>query len=765
MNRYVRNGETATSTVALSNNDFLIVDIGGKIVTPTAMLWSGGGDVVAVNAGSIEASTRVLNTTSGATGTFTFSNYGTVTGSLNPQQAAAASATLTINNSGTIESALNSRVIDFRSLDNNGARVTINNEVDGIIQKIGGDDADVIRPGANATVNNRGTITTVAGWVGGGDAIDFQDDAGGTVNNWGLIEASKHAVTGDHAVRVVNDGTMIGRNGSAVNIDNDGTEAERVYITNRGTMEGRSAEIADSDGDAVDVDGLVQVLNYGRIAGLGAEGYHDGEPNVSEGIAVGGGTILNYGANAVIYGYGRGIQVDNSGNANALGATLINNEGLIQGDGHGPEGVLAVDAARFDLRGNEAVNLVGDYADEFLNQSSGRVIGGISMGGGNDHLQSLGSFTATGGSAIDMGAGNDTVYFYTGTTVNGSVLLGTGDDLLLSQADTNLVIDGGDGDDQMYISSYTVGDDIIRGGAGNDRIYTGIGNDQIDGGTGNDSLYGEAGNDTIDGGDGDDTIAGGIGNDVVRGGDGNDTVVIMSADDGVDSYDGGAGVDTLDYSALSTTIYLIMRDGTASTFAGDTITNFENVAGGSANDHVIGNAAANLLIGNGGDDHLRGMNGNDRLEGGQGNDLLVGGVGNDIVLGGDGNDTLEGGADNDILIGGAGNDTLLGGSGIDSFVFYNVGEGVDTITDFFTTGYSQDQLWLSSGMFQNFSGDDAADLINGGFLRAVLNGGTTEIQIDANGGGDSFTTLAIANGNISNTVLADHTVIFDGMVA
>ena len=83
----------------------------------------------------------------------------------------------------------------------------------------------------------------------------------------------------------------------------------------------------------------MQVLNYGRIAGLGAEGYHDGEPNVSEGIAIGGGTILNYGATAEIYGYGRGIQVDNSSNSNALGTTFINNEGLIQGDGHGPEGV------------------------------------------------------------------------------------------------------------------------------------------------------------------------------------------------------------------------------------------------------------------------------------------------------------------------------------------------------------------------------------------------------------------------------------------
>ncbi len=40
---------------------------------------------------------------------------------------------------------------------------------------------------------------------------------------------------------------MVGGNGSAVNIDNDGTEAEKVFITNNATgmMEGRSAELAD----------------------------------------------------------------------------------------------------------------------------------------------------------------------------------------------------------------------------------------------------------------------------------------------------------------------------------------------------------------------------------------------------------------------------------------------------------------------------------------------------------------------------------------
>jgi Ca2+-binding RTX toxin-like protein len=554
---------------------------------------------------------------------------------------------------------------------------------------------------------------------------------------------------------------------------------------------------------------------------MGANGRHDGEPNVSEGIAIGGGTILNYGADAEIYGYGRAIQVDNSSNSNALGATLIINDGLIQGDGHGPGGVTLTpeEVARFDLRGNEAINLVGDYRDEFINGSTGRIVGGVSMGGGNDHLQSMGSFTATGGSAIDMGAGNDTMYLYTGTTVQGAILLGTGDDLVLSTAESGLVIDGGEGDDQMYISGSLGGDDILSGGAGNDRIYGGLGEDRIDGGLGNDILSGENGDDLILGGEGDDsidggadddvifggagndTIIGGLGNDTLKGNAGNDIFVITSTADGRDSYDGGDGADTLDYSAVNTAVNLTLKDNGSSTFSTDTIENIENVIGGSAADKLTGNALANVLTGNAGDDALKGGAGNDiliggagldnldggadddqlfgglnddvlrgaagddQLDGGEGHDDLDGGAGNDTLIGGAGNDLLKGGAGDDVIQGGAGNDTLTGGGGFDQYIFNSLSDGIDTITDFKVSGASMDQLAFSPSMFTNFSGDDVFDLIGSGFLRAVSSDGQTQIQIDVDGGGDDFTTLAMLNGNISNGVLADHAIIVQDPIA
>ncbi len=286
---------------------------------------------------------------------------------------------------------------------------------------------DTKRLGGAIVVNNSGLIMMEEGNVGGGDVMDFDEKLDGVVNNYaaGHIEGSRHAVTGERAITVYNEGTMIGRNGSAVNMDTSGTEV--VTVTNRGRMEGRSADLTDSDGDAIDVDSLLTLDNYGFVGGMGHEGYHNGEPNVSEGVAIGGGTIRNH-AGGEIYGYGRAIQVDNSSNGNAWAATTIVNAGLIRGDGHQPEGVDPEDLAGFDLRGNEAVNLINDLNDSLTN--TGTIIGGVSMGRGDDLVANRGTMTATGGSAVNLGEGNDTFEAHAGSTVTGLIDGGEGDDTL-----------------------------------------------------------------------------------------------------------------------------------------------------------------------------------------------------------------------------------------------------------------------------------------------------------------------------------------------
>jgi len=399
----------------------------------------------------------------------------------------------TVNNEGQI-------VGGYRTFDTNSFRgeFVLNNYPTGLIESSG--DGSAFRGGG--TINNWGIIRQSTEELDyGEDAIDFRSIEGSVLNNYqgGRVEGWHHAVTGETGLTVFNDvgGVLIGHNGSAVNIDNNGSEEQRVFVTNYGTMEGRSAETEDSDGDAIDVDGLLTLDNYGTISGLGAEGYHNGEPNVSEGLAIGGGTINNH-EGGTIFGYGRAIQVDNSSNSAALGATTIVNAGMIEGGGHGPEGVDPEDAAGFDLRGNEAVNLLGDYADSLTN--TGTIIGGVSMGGGDDLLTNAGTMTATGGSAIDMGAGNDTVILVGEAVVTGTILLGEGDDVLTAAIDA-VTVEAGAGLDSVIGSS---GDDTIDGGADNDFIGGGVGDDVLLGGDGSDVFSYAVG-------DGDDTIVEGAG--------------------------------------------------------------------------------------------------------------------------------------------------------------------------------------------------------------------------------------------------------------
>ncbi len=79
-----------------------------------------------------------------------------------------------------------------------------------------------------------------------------------------------------------------------------------------------------------------------------------------------------------------------------------------------------------------------------------------------------------------------------------------------------------DGDDEYhYLSNVEIldfvgseGNDVIRGGAGNDRIDGDRGNDILDGGGGNDVIEDDHGDDVLDGGSGSNTLSGGRGDDI-----------------------------------------------------------------------------------------------------------------------------------------------------------------------------------------------------------------------------------------------------------
>ena len=208
-----------------------------------------------------------------------------------------ATGTFVIDNAGTIESigtgGSNGQALDLNDLVSPLGSVTITNQSTGILRAA---DADAVRTGANATVNNYGQIVSLNGTPAsdGNDGIDFQANTGGVVNNFagGTIDGARHGITGDAPITVTNAGTIIGRVGAGINMDTASTTT--TTVTNTGTITGITVEGVQS-GDSVDVDGLVHLDNYGLIEALGTR-----VGGLSEGVTVGGGTINNFAGGTIV---------------------------------------------------------------------------------------------------------------------------------------------------------------------------------------------------------------------------------------------------------------------------------------------------------------------------------------------------------------------------------------------------------------------------------------------------------------------------------
>ena len=257
-------------------------------------------------------------------------------------------------------------------------------------------------------------------------------------------------------------------------------------------------------------------------------------------------------------------------------------------------------------------------------------------------------------------------------------------------------------------------------------------------------------------------IVGTSGNDQVRSGADDDR---MYSSAGADFYDGGTGTDGVSYYftsgvdvALDGSAILGARltEATGDTFAAGTIDYVHGSRSGA--DFIRGDQGANALYGFGGNDVLEGMTGNDKLVGGEGDDLLDGGDGNDTLHGDDGNDILRGGAGTNTLHGGEGDDLFYGGVGADT---YYGGAGTDTVSYELSTagvGVTLDTLDLTftkigdgvgdifgPGTIENLrgsafndllAGDAGANLLEGGGGSDTLKGGAGNDTLDGGTGND-----------------------------
>ena len=142
------------------------------------------------------------------------------------------------------------------------------------------------------------------------------------------------------------------------------------------------------------------------------------------------------------------------------------------------------------------------------------------------------------------------------------------------------------------------------------------------------------------------------------------------------------------------------------------------------------------------------------------NDVISGSAGSDLLLGGKGNDLISGNDGDDYIWGGAVTDTLFGGWGRDRFAFHDMSEAGDTVADF-QGGLWGDQIDLSvlSARLNWADGDP----IENGYLRWLQVGNDVQVQIDPDGVGGDFTTLATLTGvNAASLSAANVTTSMQG---
>ncbi|MDC4340320.1 putative Ig domain-containing protein [Acinetobacter baumannii] len=412
-------------------------------------------------------------------------------------------------------------------------------------------------------------------------------------------------------------------------------------------------------------------------------------------------------------------------------------------------------------------------------------------------------YGASGNDTLTGQAGNDILYGQAGNdTLNG----GTGNDTMY----------GGKGDDTYIVDSTA---DVISESVneGTDTVQSSVtytlvnnvenltltGTTAING-TGNalnNVIIGNSAINTLTGGAGDDYLNGGGGADKLLGGTGNDSYVIDNTGDIV-TENTGEGIDTV----LSSITYTLGNNLENLTLTGSTAI---NGTGNALNNVIVGNSAINTLTGGAGDDYLDGGAGADKLLGGLGNDTYVidnsgdivtenasegidtvlssitytlgsnlenltlsgstainatGNTLNNTLTGNSGVNALNGGAGNDILDGQGGNDQLTGGTGTDTALYQLLvqsdalgGNGTDVWSDFTigntTSNTNADKIDIGD-LLIGYSGTYSFTSLEP-FIKTVVSGSNTQLYIDRDGAGTTYSSSLLLTLNNTNVNLND----------
>lgn len=345
--------------------------------------------------------------------------------------------------------------------------------------------------GANTfDLNNDGTIqgrgNAAAGTNAAGDGVRIgnvgnQGTTNATITNAGeiLSEGANGTVAGLRVVNDVNFQGSLSNSGLIAGVQNG------VYFGTGdhtgGTFLNEGGGVVSSGSRALNIDGDgLSVINQGLILGTGDQ---------RNGTVYADGTADNYTftnsglVDAGLGNNGSAVSLQTGDVAGDVVSAAILNEagGVLQGRGDAGEGNTVGDGLRL-FSNQEDASFAGLVQNEgvIAGSADSDAAAGIRIDGG---LTLLGAIINEGEisgrlNAIDATEAGDVTFVNDDEgLVNGNVLLGAGDDIVVDLGQINGVVDGGAGDDVLIAGD---GDNVIVGGLGSDFIEGGDGFDTAD---------------------------------------------------------------------------------------------------------------------------------------------------------------------------------------------------------------------------------------------------------------------------------------------
>jgi hypothetical protein len=469
-------GWTVENEGTVSGKTGMLLNLGGSVVNSHQITGTGGNNEYGIYLGN------------GADAVNTVTNTGTIagTGSGTIGIRALNVTPFTLNNSGFVYGGTNARAVLVAGQGNinnqTGGQIIGGNGTSGIaIQAASAtvqNDGTITGNGVNGygiytdttgniTNTSHGVITGGGGT--GGSGIGIYLATGGTVDNSGTIKGNKaQGIYMGGAGKVTNrtDGRIGDTNQNGTTI---GVNLVTIGSSGIGEIANETGATIEGYNNGVVISGSGKVVNYGTITGSTAYGIRF---NNKIGNTTFAGTytteVENHGA---VFGSvaGLGINFSNPATGGVTNVTLnkitntltgsisanggsgiriqdtpttaissmtneIENLGIISGSA-GNSGILIQGLGTFTNKiTNSGIITGGAYGAQINSGSitnSGIITGGTGIkftGGGDDTLTNRGIISGSGGTAVDMGEGNDTVTLATGSAISGTINGGNGKD-------------------------------------------------------------------------------------------------------------------------------------------------------------------------------------------------------------------------------------------------------------------------------------------------------------------------------------------------